>query len=274
MLTLLSSYAMAIIGIAMHSSDFYVRAGAWCWINGKYDSERLWLHYLWILIAEFGTIILYSTMVIILRRRIKSSYYANTPGRERLAKAAANAIVMYPLVYVICTLPLASARVASSVGADVDFLTLCVAGAMITSNGWLDVLLYSLTRRALIFSPDPPEHMRALDTFAWHEDGMYGNTTTIEAVPRPSRRSRNHSRMQRIFTTQNSSREELVEDDVPLGMVVHTKTEVTVSSSHRPEEMLMGNLRRPSGGEYQNANSARLGSMSKLSLGKDNDEFC
>lgn len=67
-------------------------------------------------------------------------------------------------------------------GGSVSFIELCVAGAMITSNGWLDVVLYTLTRRALIFGPEMAgEHSRALDTFRLRPDQAYGTTTTIEA---------------------------------------------------------------------------------------------
>jgi hypothetical protein len=32
----------ASIGVAIHPSDFYMRAGMWCWINSKYMDDRLW----------------------------------------------------------------------------------------------------------------------------------------------------------------------------------------------------------------------------------------
>ena len=63
-------------------------------------------------------------------------------------------------------------------GDEVTFAELCIAGAMITSNGWLDVLLYSLTRRALLFRPAggmPDSHASrgALDTFRLRPDQAY-----------------------------------------------------------------------------------------------------
>ncbi|KAK5136139.1 hypothetical protein LTR08_003976 [Meristemomyces frigidus] len=174
-------YMCAIIGVALHPDDYYVRAGAWCWVNAKYKIERLWLHYFWVIIAEFGTVILYALTFLILRQRVKRSFYNNTDTQIR-AESAAKVIVAYPVVYVVCTLPLVIARLTSMAGGRLDFVKLCVAGAMITSNGWLDVLLYTLTRRALIFGPDMPgEHARALDTFKFRPDHVYGTTTTIEA---------------------------------------------------------------------------------------------
>jgi len=44
----------------------------------------------------------------------------------------------------------------------------CFAGAMIACNGWLDVLLYSTTRRSIVFSGEaPPSQDTGLETFAF-----------------------------------------------------------------------------------------------------------
>lgn len=189
------NYACAGIGIAMHSSDFYVRAGAWCWINMKYINERLWLHYFWIIIAEFGTVVIYAAILIILRRRVQESLYTTSAAQLR-AQSAMKLIIAYPTIYVVCTLPLVIARLKTMAGYKVDFVELCVAAAMITSNGWLDVLLYSMTRSSIIFGSDITNgNIRALETFTagsnWRPDRMFGTTTTVEAMdPHPSRRER------------------------------------------------------------------------------------
>jgi hypothetical protein len=174
------NYLLAIIGVALHPADVYVRAGAWCWLNNKYSSERLWLHYFWILIAEFATVVIYALIFTIIRQRVASSFYdAETKNR---ANNAAKLIIAYPIIYVICTLPLVIARLMSMAGRPVTFTQLCVAGAMITSNGWLDVLLYSITRRGLLFGPDmASDEARAIDTFRLRPDDKFGNVTTIEA---------------------------------------------------------------------------------------------
>ncbi|KAK0932612.1 hypothetical protein LTR29_015811 [Friedmanniomyces endolithicus] len=188
-------YMCAIIGVALHPTDFYVRAGAWCWINGKYSSARLWLHYFFVIVAEFGTVIIYALTWLILRRRVAESFYTTSDTQLR-ARSAARLIIAYPIVYVLCTLPLVIVRLTSMAGGAVTFLELCVAGALITSNGWLDVLLYTVTRRALLFGSDDvlDERSRVLDTFRLRPDGAFGVTTTIEASGhlgrRPSSRHR------------------------------------------------------------------------------------
>jgi len=99
-------------------------------------------------------------------------------------------MVVYPLVYVICTIPLASVRMATMSGHIPSYRRLCLAGAMITSNGWLDVLLYTCTRRIMIFSDEPPSETLGVDTFTtFWKDGpsRFGGECTIEAT-QPTRR--------------------------------------------------------------------------------------
>ncbi|CAK7216087.1 hypothetical protein SBRCBS47491_002713 [Sporothrix bragantina] len=76
--------------------------------------------------------------------------------------------LLYPLIYVLCTAPLAAGRIASMAGNDVSLAYFCFAGVMIASAGWLDVALYSSTRRSIVFSGEaPPSQDTGLETFAF-----------------------------------------------------------------------------------------------------------
>jgi hypothetical protein len=177
-------------------------------VNAEYGTFRLLAHYLYIFIAEFGSVVLYTLLFIILSMRLKSSTYFATPDAAKQARIAAKIMLLYPFIYVVCTLPLASLRMASeTIHPPISWF--CAAGAMITSNGWLDVLVYTLTRRIDI---ERPHQRRArsrrrnasasssaansganspalqpsselLDSFGWgwHRDekSPFGNTTTI-----------------------------------------------------------------------------------------------
>jgi hypothetical protein len=148
---------------------------------------------LWIFIFEFGNVFVYALIYTILLHRIRSGYY--TAAEAKRVKAISNLMVAYPVVYVICTLPLASARMAAMGGHPPSLARLCLAGAMITSNGWLDVLLYTLTRRIMVFSDEPPPDDNGIDTFAtfWTESQTrFGSACTIEAnhADRNSKRGR------------------------------------------------------------------------------------
>ena len=91
-------------------------------------------------------------------------------------------MVLYPIVYVVCTAPLAIGRIAALAGSEISLAYFCVAGSMIASNGWLDVLLYTSTRADIVFAADPPTEDIGLDTFAFMGKGhKFGTVTTVEA---------------------------------------------------------------------------------------------
>jgi hypothetical protein len=185
-------YVMALAGIALHPSDFYVRAVAWCWVNVKYGPLRLWLHYFWIFLFEFGTVVIYTALILCLRWRIQSNFYQGY-RRTKHAQDAAKLMVAYPIIYVLCTLPLATLRMYQEANdVRVSETWFCFAGAMITSNGWLDVLLYCLTRRITLFSDEPPNADNGIETFRtpWMRD-VFGTETTCEHIPNsPNQSSR------------------------------------------------------------------------------------
>lgn len=186
------------VGIGMYSTNLYVRSGVWCWIHHELNDLRLWTHYVWIFIFEFGNVIIYATIYTVLLTRIRSGYYSAEEAKR--VKSISNLMVVYPLVYVVCTIPLASARMAAMSGEPPSLARLCLSGAMITSNGWLDVLLYTLTRRIMIFSDEPPPEDNGFDTFAtfWAEKPRrFGGETTIEANHKHSH-SASHSHGHRL----------------------------------------------------------------------------
>jgi hypothetical protein len=61
-------------------------------------------------------------------------------------------MVAYPLVYVALTLPLAAGRVSAMIGNSPSLTYYCVSGSLMASCGFIDVLLYISTRKALLQS--------------------------------------------------------------------------------------------------------------------------
>lgn len=59
-------------------------------------------------------------------------------------------MVMYPAVYVILTLPIAVGRMVAMTGTPMPDVFFVIAGSLLTSCGWIDALLYALTRRILV----------------------------------------------------------------------------------------------------------------------------
>ncbi|KAF1983827.1 hypothetical protein K402DRAFT_156752 [Aulographum hederae CBS 113979] len=197
-------YACSSIGIVLHGRELYVRAGAWCWIDARFYYLRFLSHYLFIFLAEFGTILIYLAMYLTTLYRVRSGYYYDSAVTKQ-ARRAMNLMAVYPAVYVACTIPLASARMASMNHQGVSELTLVIAGALITSNGWLDVLLYVCTRRIMLFSDDTLEEGKdgkggGFETFTlpWSgsgdSNGPFGTTTTISAAIDLNKKGRRLSR--------------------------------------------------------------------------------
>jgi hypothetical protein len=59
-------------------------------------------------------------------------------------------MILYPVAYVLVTLPLAAGRIASLTGNKLSLGYLLIGGSFMTSAGWIDCLLYSLTRSAFL----------------------------------------------------------------------------------------------------------------------------
>ncbi|CAI7585922.1 unnamed protein product [Penicillium glandicola] len=176
---------MVVIPLAMHGGDVFVPSGAWCWIREEYETTRLWTHYIWIFLAEFGTVILYAIMYLQLRKQIAASAILGNSQMESLKRLrrVVGYMTIYPIVYIILSLPLAAGRMATANGNEPSIIFFCCAGAIITSSGLVDVVLYTLTRRNLIIDSEPSQD-HSYNIFS-SSKGKRGETnlTTITADP-------------------------------------------------------------------------------------------
>lgn len=108
---------------------------------------------------------------------------ANNPSPRMNSSGHHPAFLIYPIIYVLCTAPLALGRVVSMSGKDVSVAYFCLAGAMIASNGWLDVLLFTTTRHSIIFNASPDFENTGLETFAFMRTPhwrQYGNMIWVQ----------------------------------------------------------------------------------------------
>ncbi|KAK4234636.1 G protein-coupled glucose receptor regulating Gpa2-domain-containing protein [Achaetomium macrosporum] len=107
------------------------------------------------------------------------------PGRRQAQDSGGHhkGFLLYPLIYILCTAPLALGRIATMAGADVPIWYFCVAGALITSNGWLDVLLWGVTRHRLLFNAEVDSEDSGLHTFTFMRtpsERRFGNMIWVE----------------------------------------------------------------------------------------------
>ncbi|KAF6826428.1 integral membrane protein [Colletotrichum musicola] len=108
--------------------------------------------------------------------------------------------LLYPLIFVVCTAPLAAGRMVSSAGVRLSPEYLCFAGAMITSNGWLDVLVFSTTRRAILFDASVDEQSIGIETFNLTPLGQqFGHRVWITAGGARRQQQKRHERKPSVF---------------------------------------------------------------------------
>ena len=105
--------------------------------------------------------------------------------QKRHSTAGTITFLLYPIIYILCTAPLAAGRIASMAGNAVPLSFFCFAGSMIASAGWLDVALYASTRRSIVFSGEnPPSQDTGIDTFAFMTlrtpERVFGNAVFVE----------------------------------------------------------------------------------------------
>ncbi|EED18755.1 conserved hypothetical protein [Talaromyces stipitatus ATCC 10500] len=255
---------LVIIPMASKGIDVMIPSGAWCWIDSRYENYRLYTHYIWIFVAEFGTVVLYAVMFFHLRRQMANSSILAGSQMESLKRLrrVVSYMVIYPLAYVVLSLPLAAGRMSTAQGKTPSLAYFCVAGAMITSSGFVDVLLYTLTRRNLIIYSDASEH-REYNNMGSHSqsksskglsrlmpskgNGLTTITTTITSHVDNSgegafRRGRGNPDHETIYSSDshdgdnNTSTDNIVQKDVELAELgkVYQKTTIEVTSEPAP----------------------------------------
>ncbi|KAL2865280.1 protein gprD [Aspergillus lucknowensis] len=172
---------LGIIPVAVYTSEtFVISEAGWCWISPTHEDERLWGHYFWIFLAEFGTVILYGFMFFYLRRRMLQSAKLRPNHQESLKRLNRVVIymVIYPFAYVLLSLPLAAGRMSSARHVVPSRVYFAVAGSLMALSGLVDAVVYTLTRRQLLVdtelsASDGPHYA------AYHEGGTETYRTQI-----------------------------------------------------------------------------------------------
>ncbi|EDN06716.1 conserved hypothetical protein [Histoplasma mississippiense (nom. inval.)] len=163
----------------------YVPSGAWCWIDENFDSYRLWTHYLWIFVSEFGSVVLYALLFFHLRHQVAQSALLGRGQKEHLRRLrrVIGYMVLYPIAYIVLSLPLAAGRMMTARGGKLSVTYFCTAGAVIASSGFVDVVMYTLTRRALLLDSE----LTNGDRFYHSQRVGHSHTTTVTTENKQSR---------------------------------------------------------------------------------------
>ncbi|ORY90136.1 hypothetical protein BCR35DRAFT_349900 [Leucosporidium creatinivorum] len=135
---------MALVGpvwISRGGGPFYAIAGGWCWITPEYDLMWLMLHHMWVYIAAFINLVLYSIVAYtILSRRRRAG------GEQGGSAGLAMTLVLYPVAYCVVVTPLASYRLATLVHRPWPIQAGLAAGAVLSLAGFVDCLIFACTR--------------------------------------------------------------------------------------------------------------------------------
>ncbi|KAK2603088.1 hypothetical protein N8I77_009571 [Diaporthe amygdali] len=190
------SFSFIIVAAGVWASNngrghggYFVRVDTWCWISQEYAGYRLWTHFSWVL--AMLSIIVLACIGTAIKIRVPDP---NGPRRGLLRVVGGvriqlrnprktghhPAFLIYPLVYFVCCAPMAIGPMILASGVTVKQGYFLWAGAMIASNGWLDVLLWSLT---MIFLAPKDIKEAGLSGFAFLRTPSveYGNMVWVEA---------------------------------------------------------------------------------------------
>lgn len=117
-----------------------------------------------------------------LRRRIASAAAVRQQDERSLKRIRRFVyyMIVYPLAYLLLSLPLAAGRMMTAGGRTPSIPYMCVAGALITSSGFVNVLLYTTTRRAIVLDTDRSNDRSQLNPFH-HYDYRSNHVATVVA---------------------------------------------------------------------------------------------
>ncbi|PWY74385.1 family A G protein-coupled receptor-like protein [Aspergillus heteromorphus CBS 117.55] len=236
---------LGLIPVGMFGAEtFVISEAGWCWIGPDHETERLWVHYLWIFLSEFGTIILYGVMFFYLRTRMKQAATLRQGQQENLKRLNRVVVymVIYPLVYLVLSLPLAAGRMSTARHIIPSRAYFAVAGSLMALSGLVDVLVYTLTRRHLLLETELTTTDRL---YAYTESNAYQTHITTGRDGknvRNNKKSKFRRGMQSMNDTVNDNRDSSTDDivrktDMELADLGHgVYQETTIEISHEPAD--------------------------------------
>lgn len=190
---------------------FYVRAIAWvslqqhepqckwlkrrlqCWINESLGNYRLWTRYFWLFLSLLLTCLGYILVFCYVKgaeQGVCCAHGSRILGRVKARNEGYHpGFLLYPVIYILCSAPLAICRVISMSGRTVEDHYFCMAAAMMASNGWMHVLLFSLTRGSILFYSSPSMVDIGLETFSFMRTPRrrFGNMVWVQGGLQPGR---------------------------------------------------------------------------------------
>lgn len=187
---------------------FWGIKGSWCWIEDGYPIERHVLQYTYQFVSAFGSMILYTLVVLRIRGNIVVNGWrfsfqrrrprSKTPDSSTLQPAyytlhrrqrthdshvvtnlsqpnsqvikVAKHMMLYPIAYMILILPHATTRFMYFAGHSISHLTMICTATLLMLNGFVDTVLFLTTRRVLPAKMLFPRRLRSFLGLSTTED--------------------------------------------------------------------------------------------------------
>lgn len=196
----------------------------------QHPTLRLWTHYFWIFAAQFFNLVLYAIMFVQLRRRIAQSKVLGrsyTESLRRLNKVVSY-MVLYPIVYIVLTLPLSAGRMASVSGRSPSVAYFCVAGALMTLSGLCDTLQYTLTRKSVVLESETRSNREE----GYHDISRSGKKKSANG--NVTTESEDKGPLTTVCQRGNSTDDLFAREDLELAPVDQVFQQTTITVTHEP----------------------------------------
>lgn len=130
------------------------------YLSDLYIRNTLTLPDIWIFVVQFSTVIIYLLIFLHLKNTLTTILPSSHSTTHAKVDRAARLMLMFPLAYIILTLPLSAGRMWSMAHHtyNVHETYQLASGALIACSGMVDCLLYTLTRRSLVQSSTGSEN--------------------------------------------------------------------------------------------------------------------
>ncbi|KAG8958978.1 hypothetical protein FRC03_008564 [Tulasnella sp. 419] len=156
---------------------FHGISGSWCWITDAYPGARIGLEYFWMFFSAFGSFVLYILVFLRLRGNIvgkgmkirfcfsdRPESWASFKSRdsvESTVTSVAKQMLWYPVAYTFVLLPIAICRWTEFSGRRVPYAVNVVTGCLFALSGFVNVILFTSTRRVIPKRPSLPTHSKS-----------------------------------------------------------------------------------------------------------------
>lgn len=185
-------------------------------------------------------------MFFYLRRRMNQAKILRRGQQESWERLNRVVIymVVYPLLYLILSLPLAAGRMATARGDAPSKTYFGVAGCLMALSGFFDVMVYTLTRRHLLLDT---EHSTTDHNYDNNTDSQWQTNITTEGGSKPRKfrskgsrlgsrfqKSGNHVDVKATSPFEDSTDDIVNKNDMEMSNFGGVYQETTIEISHEP----------------------------------------